>query len=557
MCRSKTRSVASLAWVAMALVLATVAPPIMAVDFPTGDSDFKIRWDNTVKYSVGLRLKDPSGTLTNSMPETLNQDDGDRNFAKGIMQNRFDLLSELDASYKNVGVRVSGAGWYDFVYNKSNANDSPFTANAVSVPYNEFTRTTQRLAGRQFELLDAFAFAKIQAGEQAGSLKVGRHALQWGESLFFGANGIAGTMAPTDIMKLLGVPNAQFKEIIRPVNQISAQWQFTPSFTVGAYYQLEWERSRLPAVGSYYSFVDILDGGGERLIAGAPGGPFVAPPAFYRGEDLNAKNGGQYGVKVGLRAGETDFGLYFTNYHDKNPQIYLSPQAVPNFLSGQIGTYELAFQENIKAMGLSASRAVGVWSLAAEVSYKIDNDLVSDAQTVLPIPGFLADNSGHPLYAIGNTFQAQFSWLAAFGPTFIAKESSFLGEVAYNRTMKVTKNEAAIDPHTTRDAWGLRVVFEPMYRQALPGLDISVPVGIGYNPKGTSQVVSSFNGGVGEGGDFNLGISGTYLGVYKFSLTYTSYIGAAGTYLDANNFLSFKQCLKDRDAVNFSVRTTF
>jgi hypothetical protein len=557
LCRNKTRNVASLWWVAVALILATVAPPAMAVDFSAGDSDFKIRWDNTVKYSAGYRLINPADELTSALPQTLNQDDGDRNFTKGFMQNRFDLLTELDASYKNVGVRVSGAGWYDFVYNQSNSNTSFGTANAVSVPYNQFTRTTQRLAGKQFEILDAFAFAKIQAGEQSGSFKVGRHALQWGESLFFGANGIAGTMAPTDVMKLLGVPNAQFKEIIMPVNQISAQWQFTPSFTVAAYYQLEWSRSRLPAVGSYYSSIDILDGGGERLITGAPGGPFVAPPAFYRTEDQNAKNGGQYGIKVGLRAAETDFGLYFTNYHDKNPQIYFRPQAVPDFMTGQIGTYQLAFQQDIKAIGVSASRSVGVWNLAAEVSYKIDNDLVSDAQTVPPIPGFLADNSGNPLYAIGDTFQAQASWLATFGPSFLAQESSFLGEVAYNRTMKVTKNEAAIDPHTTRDALGFRVVFEPMYRQALPGLDISVPLGIGYNPKGTSQVVSNFNGGVGEGGDFNLGVSGTYLGVYKFSLTYTSYIGAAGTFLDANNQLSFKQSLKDRDALNFSVRTTF
>lgn len=555
--RKTTRNVACLSRLTLALVLVSGAPLARAVDFKTGNPDFKIRWDNTVKYSAGLRLKGQDAALVNTMPQTLNQDDGDRAFDKGLMQNRFDLLSEIDVQYKGFGARASASGWYDFVYNTGNDNGSVYTVNSVSKPAGEFTTATRDLSGRKVELLDAFVFANVHAGDMSGSFKVGRHALQWGESLFFGANGVAGTMAPTDVTKLLGVPNAQFKEIITPVNQISAQWQFTPKFTVGAYYQLEWRRSRLPASGSYYSFIDILDEGGERLVTGEPHFPFLAPPAFYRGQDLDAKDGGQYGIQARIRAGETDLGLYFTRYNAKDPQIYFAPQQVPNFQTGQIGTYNLNFAQNIKSFGASVAHTFGVWSTAAEVSYRVDMPLVSDAQTVLPIPGFLADNDANPLYAVGDSLHAQANWLASFGPTFLAQESAFLGEVAYNREMKITKNEAAVDPNTTRDAWGFRLVYEPTYRQVFSGLDLSVPVGIGYNPKGASRVIGSFNGGVDGGGDFSLGVNGTFNGAYKFSLSWTTYLGSAGTYLDAANHFSFKQCLKDRDTLNFSVRTTF
>jgi hypothetical protein len=46
------------------------------------------------------------------------------------------------------------------------------------------------------------------------------------------------------------VPNSQFKEIARPVGQVSTQVQISPTLSVGAYYQLEWRKSRLPAAGS-------------------------------------------------------------------------------------------------------------------------------------------------------------------------------------------------------------------------------------------------------------------------------------------------------------------
>ena len=100
-------------------------------------------------------------------------------------------------------------------------------------------------------MLDAFLFGSWNLGEGRNlSLRLGRHALLYGESLFFGDNGVARAQGPIDVLKLLGSPNSQFKEIIRPVPQISGQLQLSPKVSIGGYVQFGWEADRLPPAGS-------------------------------------------------------------------------------------------------------------------------------------------------------------------------------------------------------------------------------------------------------------------------------------------------------------------
>ncbi len=533
-----------------------------AAEIDTGIPDLKVRWDNTAKYSNAYRVMTPSSTLTTDV----NFDDGDRNFKRGFVSNRVDLLSELDASYQNVGSRISVAGWYDSLYNRHTDNDSPGSSNRLSGSPDSFPGPTRTAMGRKVELLDAFVFGKGDVDDTQITARLGRHTIQWGETLFFGANGIAGGQAPVDLVKLLSVPSSQFKEILRPVNQLSGSVQISSRLSASAYLQFERRSTLLPLVGSFLSSADHVGNGAERLFV-----PGIAPNWYLaRSSDMKSRNLGQGGVSVRYSPKDTDLdlGLYAIRYNAKTPQLYVIPGQGADIGSGggKFGEYRQVYHEGIQAYGISASTNVGDFNVAAEISTRRNMDLVSDPVNIGCIGGGVcnpdANNRGNVAYAVGNTLHGNISAIYLLPPSSLWDGGNFLGEVAWNRVMAVTRNEAAVDPATTRDAVALRFLFEPTYFQVLPGLDVSVPIGFGYNPVGSSRAILAFNGGAEHGGDWSVGLKGTYRSVWNIGLSYTSFWGNAGSLVSPVNkvpmvSLSNKQTLADRDFLSLYVSRTF
>lgn len=555
----RSAPVTPLTVLATATLLGLASQSATAFEVETGNPDLKVSWDTTVKYSNAFRLEKPSQAIVGganydaaSAGYFPNTDDGSRNFRRGLISNRLDVLSELDVSYQGFGVRLSGAGWYDGVYQRDhNANDSSTTANPVSVAYNQFTDATRKLHGGDAELLDAFVFDRFKLGETSASVRAGKHTLLYGESLFMGFNGIAAAQAPIDVVKAVSVPNAQFKEFMMPINQLSGQLQINPDLTIGAYYMLDWKGDRLPGSGSYFSAMDSVGTGGERLIVGN------APPgnvSFHREADMKARKSGQGGAQLRFHVEDVDYGLYAVRWNDRGPSgLYLHPFAGAPVVSGsgvQVGTYQWAFHEGIRAVGGSANTTFGNVNVGAEVSFRANTPLDSDAQ--LDLAG--ANNSDNPLYAVGKSAHAQVNWIASIGPSFVSREADFVGEVAWNRRLSITKNAAALNPNTTRDAANIRVIFEPKYRQVIPGVDLSVPIGVGYGLKGNSSVVGAFLGE--HTGDISIGVNGAYLDVWRFGLNLTHYTGRAAPFIDGGH-RSFAQSNADRDYLSFNVRRTF
>jgi hypothetical protein len=243
----------------------------------------------------------------------------------------------------------------------------------------------------------------------------------------------------------------------------------------------------------------------------------------------------------------------------------LRPKETPNFTSGQIGHYLLVYPEDVLSYGASATWTMGIVNLAAELSVRRNTLLDSDAQLDLAGTG---DNDDSPLYAVGNSVHANFSWLVALGPSAIAREADLLGEIAWNRMTSCTKYcdpytsqegidhpEGALNVNADRDAANIRVIYQPKYRQVWPGVDLSVPLGIGYGICGNSSVVGAFNG---EGvGDLSIGLSGSYLDVWRFGANFTHYFGDEDTYIDSDGHRSYKQALADRDYISFTLLRAF
>jgi len=533
--------------------------PVGAIEFDTGHPELKVRWDNTFKYSAAARVGKRSGALVSddlaANRLTINLDDGDRNFSRGLISNRLDVLSELDASYQGrYGARISAAGWYDSVYNRANDHDAPGRANQSSVPPDQFTNATRDLMGRKAELLDAFVYGRTELGSVAASARLGRHTILYGETLFFGANGIANAQAPIDYIKLLAVPGSQFKEIVMPVNQLSGQLQLTEGLALGGYYQFEARESRLPPAGSFFSSVDVIGAGAENFL-------FAPGVGASRTADLKARDSGQYGLQLRWRPKDldTEFGVYAARYHDKLPQAYLRPLGLPAPFG--IGApfplnFQLVYPEGIRTFGVSASTSLGDFNVAAEASVRRNTPLVSGPQVDLSIGG-TGGVGPSALYAVGNSAHLNLSTIYLLKPNALWQGGSFLGEFGWNRRTSVTRNPGALDPNTSRDAYGVRFVLEPQWFQVMPQLDISLPIGVGHNFHGNSSVVQQFNGGVRKGGDFSVGIKGVYQQKWRFSLNYTRFFGSEGPALGADAHLTFKQSLADRSFVSFALQTSF
>jgi hypothetical protein len=109
--------------------IGAIAGSAAAFEIDTGNPDIELRWDNTLRYSLGMRAhKQDEAILANP-----NSDDGGRNFKNhSVVTNCFDLLSELDLVWqKDYGARVSAAAWWDPAYNSLD-NTSVATANTLS-----------------------------------------------------------------------------------------------------------------------------------------------------------------------------------------------------------------------------------------------------------------------------------------------------------------------------------------------------------------------------------------------------------------------------------------
>ncbi|MBN1626007.1 MAG: DUF1302 family protein [Deltaproteobacteria bacterium] len=538
---SKFRCVFSkrlIAYLGMVFMIALFTGQAQAFMFKTANTDLKIHFDNTLTYSLMNRLSDQDSDLIAS----INSDDGNRNFDKGIVMNRMDLFSEFDISYNKFGVRFSGAAWYDTVYNKENDNDSEATVNQTSVAYNEFTDDTVKMHGKNAELMDAFTFGSTYLGESQLTYKIGQYGLWWGTSFFFGDNGIAGGMGPNNLAKGPTMPNMMMRDLLLPVPQATANLQFPNGMSLGAFYQFKWEPNRFFGVGSYFSPVDIFDndGGGDRIITGLP-------TNFTRNKskDLEADDSGQYGLEV-LYASTfgVDFGAYYLRYHDKMPQIYTEMLAPPVMGPPTMGDYYLVYAENIQAYGASANATLGIWTAALELTYRTNVPLKSGDLMLAIFAGDTADNDENPLYAVGKTFHANLNFFNPGLPSSALYDSAdLIFEIGYNKRMSVTKNEDVLD--LTKEKYGLRtkVVFEPKWFQFLPAFDLTMPMGVEYAPTGNSSVMDT---GVNKGGSWNIGLNGTYNNLWNVALTYMNYYGDTDY-----------QSHADRDYVGLTLRRAF
>jgi Protein of unknown function (DUF1302) len=510
------------------LLPAWLAGGAQAASLYAGDG-LELRWDNTIRYTSAARLADRNSTLL----AYSNSDDGDSNFAPGLISNRLDLVSVLDLTGEEFGAQASLYAWYDSVYHAHTDDKTPATYNPYS-PNSQFPRATRNLEGQYADLGDTFAYGNFIAAGMPVSFRIGRQTLLWGESLFFGQNGIAAGMAPVDYIKSIGTPDGYSKDVFLPVDQLSLTLQPRADLSFAAYYQLEGRASRLPGVGSYFSDTDVQGAGAGRAF-------LTNAEYLVHDADQRPRSDGQFGASLHATLDEFDLGLYALRYNDKYPVLTVDYSVAPS-PSGYAGKFHSFYPTGIDIYGASFSTYVEGSNIAGEISARRNMPLVSISPVSLYFTTPLI-SVGEKGYAEGDTLHAQLSSVTTLSRGALWDSADLDAEIAANDLLAVTQDPGDLAPNRTRMAASFRGLFKPHYFQVLPNLDASLVMGLGYNLGGRSSTDYTQNFGA---GDFELGVSATWMSAWKADLTLTSFMGAPA-----------RQLLADRDFLSFSIERTF
>ena len=348
------------------------APTAVAIEF--GDGEIQGSLDTTLSHGLTFRVQERDDELAGDT----NGNDGNLNYKRGLVSNTSKLTIDLDIDTNAFGAFVRTSGFIDFENLNGTRERTPLSEAAKAA------------VGKDFELLDAYVTTEFEVGETFVDVRLGKHVLNWGESTFI-PNGI-NAINPFDVSKLR-LPGSELREALLPVSMVSMSVAPTYALSVEGFYQLDWAETEIDPVGSYFSSTDYAGPGARKAVLtalmeqlipddklrqdqGFGFGPLTqfinvdlsgqrpqpeSDPDFasvLRGPDQTPKDAGQWGLALRYLAedlNQTEFGLYFMNYHSRLPVV-----------SARTGS-----PAGIRA-GLAAAAAVGVPTSATGTAVTTD-----------------------------------------------------------------------------------------------------------------------------------------------------------------------------------------
>lgn len=595
-----------------------------AISFNNGD--FTASWDTTISYGVGVRAEERDEDLVGksnlnpfvgALPLdqqiaapgrwSINSDNGNLNYDQwDKISNALKVTTEFGFSYNSFGGFFRATSFYDFT------NDSK----------EGLSDTAREFVGHKTRLLDAYVYKDFSIGEHAGTARLGRQVISWGESTFI-QQGI-NIINPVDVSKLR-VAGAELKEVFLPIDMIYGSIDITNNLSVEALYMLEFEQIDPDPNGTYFSTNDFATPGAEYVMLGfgivpefaqlggfEQGALYHPDPAVQAQLAVLAQNirnftiprvtangasdNGQYGVSFKYFApqfNDTEFGLYYLNYHSRLPLI--SGIALTTS-SPSSGGYFTEYPEDIDLYGLSFNTTINSigMSLQGELSYRPNVPLQFDDVELLfaalsPLNPLIEAPYNHFVSQLGQyepgdviqgwerheVSQLQFTATKLFGPNnpFKADQIVLLGEVGFTNVWDLPDasvlryngpgtdtggGSSTLDGGSGRNpvtepeeffatsySWGYRLITRFDFNNAFGfPVNLSPRLAFNHDVQGTTP---------GPGGNFiedrksvTLGLGAVYLEKWGADISYTSYFGAG-----------IHNLIHDRDFVSVNFKYSF
>jgi hypothetical protein len=296
-------------------------------------------------------------------------------------------------------------------------------------------------AGASLQGLDSYFYGKLPipfTEDKTVSFKIGRQLVNWGESTTLVINSL-NQANPVNVNNVYRI-GGQVEEYFTPINMVDISFEPLENATVEAFYQLEWQPIQVQTPGTYFSSLPIGTHNAGKTINASFGQAALDPDSIGtpqdnplagitnttttigRLPDINARNSGQYGIKLDYYAdnlnGGTDLSLYYMHYNSRLPYLSTfatypscarsagnashidatdpatffavtcpdvpvlhslldaaqpeSQYATSDTLGIDTAKFALEYPNNIDLLGLSFNTTVGSWSIQGEVAYRPD-----------------------------------------------------------------------------------------------------------------------------------------------------------------------------------------
>ena len=575
------------------LALGVTGWPVQAIELRGDDGAFTGHLDTTVTLGASIRVQnrapDLVGVVNGGSADSINGDNGDLNFDKGDFTSLSSQVThELDLRWRNLGF----FGRLFYFYDAAIMNIEPERT--------DFTSDAKDDAGRNIEVLDAYAAGDFNLGPLPLTVRIGNQVISWGESTFI-PNGI-NTVNPVDVTKLR-VAGAELRDALVPILAADANLGLTHGLSLEAFWQFKWENTEIEPDGTFFSTNDFASPGGKRVFLGfgqppitdnPPLPPGANPPigtSIPRASDHEPPDGGQFGLALRYFAealNATEFGLYYIRHHSQLPLVSAESGTTAGLAAGDYADsarYFVEYPKDIDVFGASFNTAIGGSgpALQGEVSYRVDQPLQVDDTEILyaglsPVNpavfgqsqlgsfGFDQEISG---YRRKDVVQGQMTATQLLGPRLGADQVTLIGEVGgtYVRNMESKDKlryegpgtytsgnpvftQLGIQPVTTTKgfaddfSWGYRLLLRAQYLGAIGPVNLTPQIAFAHDVDGTTpQPLGNF---VEDRKAVTLSLGATYLDAVQADISYTSYFGGDGFNL-----------VKDRDFVSLSVSCFF
>lgn len=448
--------------------------------------------------------------------------------------NRWDRVSQifssdfsLDLSWQNLGIIVSGTYQYDTEIMNGDSI-SPLSTTLLSGEPNStgingnWSKATEDYAGNYFELLDAYIYGEFYLEDTPLEVRLGKQVINWGEGLYL-LDGVSAQV-PLNYNKLV-TPGSELKEGYIGNNAIHLMLGIGEFSSFSVYYQMEWNRAELPPQGTLYGY-DVLYRGGTEAIEGLGIG--------YRDPDQEAKSQGQWGASFRTLIEDTEFGIYYSRYHEPLPFLESTEDILSVFEMVSLLGVDASIQnelideggnplvcnftsvlctkqiwpENIDMLGMSFSTNVGAVALAGEVAYRPNRPLMKQTSPgVLGGIGAFGSINGENSITERNTVNASLNaiWLSRGGVLGLDSQT-LIGQlgvdyidgntinVAPNYSKTRNKHDHSLPYINTADNTSLGVIAEwnGEWQSVYPNVNISLSVFIQHDFHGTSHFYGNF-----------------------------------------------------------------